>query len=79
MVFRDHGLGVKEEELTHLLTPFYRADNSRSQAMGSGLGLSIVERVVEQIQGRIFIQNHAEGGLAIYLGFHSSTAGETLS
>ena len=78
MVFRDHGQGVKEEELTHLLTPFYRADNSRSQAMGSGLGLSIVERVVEQIRGKILIQNHAEGGLVIFLGFCHSAKPETL-
>ncbi len=78
LVFRDHGQGVKEEELTHLLTPFYRADNSRSQAMGSGLGLSIVERVVEQIRGKILIQNHAEGGLVIFLGFCHSAKPETL-
>lgn len=74
VLLRDHGSGVKDNELPHLLTPFYRADNSRSEAIGSGLGLSIVERVVNQIGGKIFINNHPKGGLAIYLGFPASLA-----
>lgn len=72
VMFRDYGSGVKDTEIEHLLTPFYRADNSRSEVMGSGLGLSIVEKVISQIGGKIFIRNHAEGGLAVYLGLQPS-------
>jgi two-component system, OmpR family, osmolarity sensor histidine kinase EnvZ len=72
---RDHGKGVSPEDLPHLLTPFYRADASRSQVVGSGLGLSIVDKAVKQMGGRLLLSNCADGGLAVDLDFRLASDG----
>jgi len=61
---RDHGPGVPESELSNILQPFYSVDDGsvgRNQA--TGLGLSIVDRVVQQLGGRIALSNATSGGL----------------
>lgn len=71
---RDHGPGVAPHDLPHLLTPFYRADASRSQAEGSGLGLAIVAKAMQQMGGSLRLTNAPDGGLAIELRFQAATA-----
>jgi two-component system osmolarity sensor histidine kinase EnvZ len=61
----DHGAGLPEEEIPHLLRPFTRLDTARTHANGAGLGLAIVDRVVQRHQGRLEIKNRETGGLAV--------------
>jgi len=61
----DHGSGLPEDQLTHVLRPFTRLDAARSQANGAGLGLAIVDRVVQRHQGKLEIKNRDGGGLAV--------------
>ena len=61
----DHGAGLPEEEIPHLLRPFTRMDSARTHANGAGLGLAIVDRVVQRHQGRLEIKNRETGGLAV--------------
>jgi two-component system osmolarity sensor histidine kinase EnvZ len=61
----DHGIGLPEDQLSHVLRPFTRLDAARSQANGAGLGLAIVDRVVQRHQGRLEIKNREAGGLAV--------------
>lgn len=50
----DTGLGIPEEELSHIFEPFYRVDKSRSQKIpGSGLGLAVVKMILDEHEGRI--------------------------
>lgn len=57
---RDHGIGVTEEHLKQLSTPFFRAPGQTSQ--GYGLGLAISRRAIESHGGQIIFSNHTEGG-----------------
>ena len=61
----DHGSGLPEEQISNVLRPFTRLDTARSQANGAGLGLAIVDRVVQRHQGRLEIKNREGGGLAV--------------
>ncbi len=65
--FRDHGAGAPLDEMTRILRPFTRGDESRSQANGSGLGLAIVDRIIKRHGGRIRLSNHANGGFLIVI------------
>lgn len=51
---RDSGVGISAEALPHIFERFYREDSSRSREVeGSGLGLSLVQWIVEQHHGRV--------------------------
>ncbi|MCE2871066.1 MAG: ATP-binding protein [Oxalobacteraceae bacterium] len=61
----DHGNGLPEDQLGQVLLPFTRLDVARSQANGAGLGLAIVDRVVQRHQGKLELKNREGGGLAV--------------
>jgi two-component system osmolarity sensor histidine kinase EnvZ len=65
----DHGPGVPEEALDQLLRPFTRLDSARSQANGAGLGLAIVERVVQRHGAGLRVSNRTDGGLVVRITF----------
>ncbi|MEI2607445.1 MAG: GAF domain-containing sensor histidine kinase [Candidatus Promineifilaceae bacterium] len=58
----DTGEGIAHEHLEHLFQRFYRVPGSESKSEGSGLGLSIAQRIVEAHGGRITVEsNHGVG------------------
>lgn len=64
LVLRDHGPGAPEDELDLLFRPFFRGSNA-ARADGHGLGLAIVQRVVQVHGGTIEVRNADGGGLQI--------------
>ncbi|MFQ5539882.1 MAG: sensor histidine kinase, partial [Candidatus Binatia bacterium] len=55
---RDTGIGIRNEDLSHLFEPFYLAEGvDRRKYPGTGLGLSIVKRLVEILDGEIQVQS----------------------
>jgi len=52
----DSGEGIREESIDKLFTPYYQEDSSRSK-QGLGLGLSIVQRIIELGEGEITVQS----------------------
>lgn len=68
----DHGSGLPEDQIPHLLRPFTRMDAARSQANGAGLGLAIVDRVVQKHHGRLEMKNRDGGGLAVRVWFRAA-------
>ncbi|MGH8157001.1 MAG: HAMP domain-containing sensor histidine kinase [Rhodanobacter sp.] len=63
---RDHGPGVPEAELESLFRPFFRGSNA-ALTEGHGLGLTIVQRVVQVHGGEIHARNGEGGGLEVRL------------
>ncbi|MFJ1679806.1 sensor histidine kinase [Streptomyces sp. NPDC088251] len=60
LTVRDHGPGIPAEELPHVFERFWRSPSAR-QLPGSGLGLSIVARTVQQSGGEVVLRPAAEG------------------
>lgn len=55
---RDTGQGIPEEELEHIFQRYYRTQASRQHSIeGQGLGLAIVQAVIEKHGGRIWVES----------------------
>ncbi|MFE4709589.1 ATP-binding protein [Paenibacillus sp. NPDC056722] len=62
----DTGSGIPEEELHHIFKPFYKVDKSRERKVGgSGLGLSIVKRIVDLHKGQIEVASTPGKGTTV--------------
>lgn len=64
---RDNGLGLSPEAQSQLFTPFTRL--SRASAQGYGLGLSIVQRIVEKLSGQVSVESTGEIGKGCTFSF----------
>jgi two-component system, OmpR family, sensor kinase len=69
---RDHGPGVPPEELDLLFRPFFRGTNA-VHANGHGLGLTIVQRVLQVHGGDVMAQN-TEAGLMVIMRLPAADA-----
>ena len=61
---RDKGIGLEENEFNDIFSRFYRGDPSRTKfkKSGSGLGLSITKKIINNNKGFIKAFNHKDGG-----------------
>lgn len=64
VIVRDTGPGIPSEDLPHIFERFYRAEKSRTRgkSTGFGLGLSIVNWIVERHGGRIEVSSQEGKG-----------------
>jgi PAS domain S-box-containing protein len=60
IIVQDSGPGFSQEDLLKIFDPFY----SRRPG-GTGLGLPIVQKIVEQHKGRVFAANNPKGGAEV--------------
>jgi signal transduction histidine kinase len=58
----DYGSGIPEEEWERVFEPFYSTKKA-----GTGLGLCVSQRIIEQHGGRIFIETAEMGGTAFVI------------
>ncbi len=66
--FADDGIGVDDEHLERLFDLFYRVDTGRSRKNGgTGLGLSLVHRIITAMAGQITVANAHPTGLLFTL------------
>lgn len=63
----DNGKGIPNKELVSIFDRFYRTDLSRNSAQGgSGIGLSIVKKIIEDHGGRIWATSKVGEGTTLH-------------
>ena len=64
----DNGIGISSKDLPYIFDRFYRTDSSRNSSKGgSGIGLSIVRKIVEDHGGRIWAKSEPGSGTDIII------------
>lgn len=66
IVVADNGKGIPDKDLPHIFERLYRGDESRG-GVGNGLGLSIVQELVNAHGGIIRAEAPPNGGTAFYI------------
>lgn len=65
---RDQGIGIPPTDQKHLFDRFFRATNA-SNVQGTGLGLYIVQRYAEMMNGKVGFQSEVEKGSEFWAEF----------
>ena len=66
----DNGKGISVRDLPYIFDRFYRTDASRNSSQGgSGIGLSIVKKIVEDHGGRIWATSRENTGTVMCMVF----------
>jgi len=62
VAIRDRGPGIPEAELPRIFEPFYRGSRAHGNVGGTGLGLSLVRRIVDALGGQIDVESRPREG-----------------
>ena len=63
----DQGQGIPQDDQAHIFEKFYRASNTTSASSGTGLGLAIVKTIVENHNGRIWVESKVNKGSTFFV------------
>lgn len=69
LLVEDTGVGIPPEAMPHLFEKFYRVEQHKAMARGSGLGLNLTRQIVEEVhKGRMYVSSVVGQGSTF--GFH---------
>lgn len=63
---KDYGIGIPESEQQHMFTRFFRANNVET-IQGTGLGLTIVKRYLDLMNGKIWFESKEGEGTTFFI------------
>jgi PAS domain S-box-containing protein len=67
LALRDSGIGMSPAQLRHLFEPFNRLGAERLGVPGTGLGMSIVRRIVRSLGGDVGVESQPGAGTSVRL------------
>ena len=59
IIVADDGVGIREEDIQHIFEPFFQAQENKP---GTGIGLNIVQNIVDQHHGTISVKSEVGHG-----------------
>jgi PAS domain S-box-containing protein len=68
LTVKDNGIGISKEDQNHLFERFFRAQNA-SNIQGTGLGLNIVAKYVEVLDGTVECESELDTGTQFRITF----------
>lgn len=73
----DNGIGIPADDLAHIFQKFYRVDNSQTRQIGgTGLGLYLVKRRAEAMEGKVWAESDFGHGSTFYVELPRITESE---
>ncbi len=78
---RDNGIGIPQEDVPHVFDRFYKVEKAHTPApqMGSGLGLSIVKRIIESHGQSITVRSARGRGTQFTFTLERASASKRVS
>ena len=74
VVIRDSGIGIADKDINRIFERFYKADQARnSRVGGSGLGLSLVKKIIDIHKGTITVTSRPDEGTAVRIVLNNQT------
>lgn len=73
LTLEDNGIGIEKENLKEIFTRFYRTSRATKKSQGVGLGLSIVQKIVEMHGGTITVKSKVGHGTKFVMTFKNQT------
>ena len=64
--FTDKGIGISEDDLKYIFTPFYRGEN-KIYAEGNGIGLALTKNIILLHKGTISVSSKQNEGTTFYV------------
>lgn len=65
---KDTGIGISKKDLSKIFKPFRKAENNKEKLYrGTGIGLSISERIVSSFKGEIWVESRLGVGSTFYV------------
>jgi len=64
---RDHGPGIAEVDIPKVFDKFHQLENINLTVEGSGLGMSISQKLVEALGGEIWIESRIGDGTCVFI------------
>ncbi len=69
ILVRDTGLGIAEEDIDKLFTPFERIGAEKTSTEGTGLGLAVVKKLTEAMAGNVGLTSKEGEGSTFWVEF----------
>lgn len=66
--FADHGIGIADEDLAHIFTPFFRGSN-KDYADGHGIGLPLTDKIIRLHRGTLAVDSRQGEGTTFTIEF----------
>jgi len=65
----DTGVGIPEDEVSHIFDRFYRGEKEHVRTVGTGLGLSITQWIINANNGKIYVKSRVGEGSDFIVAF----------
>lgn len=70
---KDNGMGIKKEDLPYVFERMYRGDKSRNKIEGSGIGLTLVKKILTLHSGTIDVESKENKGTIFTVSINKSS------